>query len=272
MLQPRSLQPRRQGEQRRAAVADAEAAGSSTGPSGWERAGRAARPCPARPWRGARPASACPARGPRTRTPPCRRGRGARRARRRHAAPSMRGLRAADRDRDELAGPELGRDGGRDQRHRVIGVDPPQGQHGAPDLHWGHKRPAGRATGCIIWAACSCSDRTPTSPRMMASMPCTAAAKPGGRGDARDAAADRGGADLVAVQPRARIVPGCRTACSRSGRPRRRGSASTMVGSPSGPAAVAVLTHDRGTDPVAPQHLRRFPRWPRSRSPGRRGA
>jgi hypothetical protein len=30
----------------------------------------------------------------------------------------------------------------------------------------------------MIWAACSWSDRTPTSPRMMASIPCTAAASP----------------------------------------------------------------------------------------------
>src|SRR6266702_144769 len=170
-------QPRRQREQRRAAVADAEQQAARRVPGDGK--GPAERPYRVQHVPGAQrgqPARARPA--------------GLEHELHRAAVvgahvvhgegtpPEHGGLRAADRDRDELTGAELGRDGGRDQRQRVIGVDAPQGQHGAADLHWGHKRPAGRATGCIIWAACSWSDRTPTSPRMMASIPCTAAASP----------------------------------------------------------------------------------------------
>ena len=133
------------------------------------------------------------------------------------------GLRAADRDRDELAGPEPGGDRGGDHGHGDVRVDPAHREHGAahlnrrhpafplvachpaaaqslsvaaPSCHASpavhalmpaaHLRPlaalaidASLATGASrSAAACSCRERTPISPRMMASMPCTAAARP----------------------------------------------------------------------------------------------
>ena len=115
------------------------------------------------------------------------------------AAAQHRALQAAHGDRDELAGPEPGRDGRGDQRQRVVGIDPARRQHGGPRPGPPPRLPHSRDTRSC--AACSCSDRTPTSPRMMASMPCTAAARPGHGGHARDTAADRGGTDLIAVEP-----------------------------------------------------------------------
>ncbi len=119
-------------------------------------------------------------------------------------------VRPADGQGDELTGLETGRNGWRDQRHRVVGVDPPHRQHGAAGLDRARLRVhlavghdvsgvavAGAARGvadaapgvagaapCVPAraprrrAACSCRDRTPTSSLLIASMPCTAAASP----------------------------------------------------------------------------------------------
>ena len=114
---------------------------------------------------------------------------------RERAAQQHRGLLAADAERDEVPGPgELG-DAGRRERQHVVGTGPADPEHLAGDLRRlltdavalrlaaliGAGRPvaagacaaAGREVG-----ACSCSDRTPISPAISASMPCTAAARP----------------------------------------------------------------------------------------------
>src|SRR5215472_5235561 len=82
---------------------------------------------------------------------------------------------------------------------------------------------------------------------MMASIPCTAAA---------NAAADRGGADLVAVQARARLPWAAERRVHDQVHltgeyPRHHGRLAVRAW------AVAVLSHDLGTNPVAAQHLRR---------------
>src|SRR5947209_8196139 len=168
-------QPRRQAEQRRAAVADADqqaarrVPGDGEGPA--QRSHRVERVPGAQ--RG-QPAGAGPAGLEHDLHRPAVIGAHVMDG---ESPPSEhRRLPTADRDRDELARPELGRDGGRDEGQRVVRVDPPQGQHSAPDLY-GHYPSPGGATP-LIWAACSCRERTPTSPRMMASIPCTAAASP----------------------------------------------------------------------------------------------
>src|SRR6185437_12112081 len=77
----------------------------------------------------------------------------------------------------------------------------------------------------------------------------------GSRGYAGDAAADRGGADLVAVQARARLSWAAERRVHDQVHltgeyPRHHGRLAVRAGS------VAVLSHDLGTNPVAAQHLR----------------
>ncbi len=97
------------------------------------------------------------------------------------------GVRAADRHRHELAGPEPGRHARRHHRHRVVGVNPADRQHRPADLDRarlhlaacaGHGCAPGAGPAPRSRAACSCNDRTPTPPELIASMPCTAAASP----------------------------------------------------------------------------------------------
>ena len=126
------------------------------------------------------------------------------------APPDHARLRAADGDRDELAGPEPGGDGRGDHGHGDVRVDAPHREHRTAHLNRRHAavpivacHPGRRQSPLSVVpltlspldplraqrlqprlrltaqaAACSCRERTPMSPRMVASMPCTAAASP----------------------------------------------------------------------------------------------
>ena len=136
------------------------------------------------------------------------------------------GLRAADGDRDELAGPEPGGDRRGDHGHGDVSVHPAHREDRPAHLNRRrralpvvpcHPAPSSPLSRCLerypdkvnhqspgrgpspafgpsaspapvrrachrtqprSAAACSCRERTPISPRMVASMPCTAAASP----------------------------------------------------------------------------------------------
>jgi len=122
MLEPRSPQPRRQAEQRRAAVADADQQAARRIPGGWGR-GRPSGPTVSSVSRARSDAS--PARAGAAglehelhRAAVIRADVMDREARR----PSMEVSGPPTRDRDELARPEFGRDRGRDEGQRVVRV------------------------------------------------------------------------------------------------------------------------------------------------------
>jgi hypothetical protein len=88
------------------------------------------------------------------------------------------GVRTADLDGQEVAGPGQLRDAGRDDRDGLVRADLLDEQHLAATCS-GIRRSAGRdCRGGRMRRWCSCSDSTPMSPRTSASMPCTQAAAP----------------------------------------------------------------------------------------------
>src|SRR6185437_14337860 len=83
-------------------------------------------------------------------------------------------VRAANRHGNELAWLEPGRDAGSDDRDRMVSVDLAHGQHRAAHLHrarFGLVLAGRHGRVPRMFAACCCSDRTPTSFLMMASIP-----------------------------------------------------------------------------------------------------
>ena len=204
-----------QREQRRAATrANQQQLDGSLWGSGKGGRGQAP-PCPHVPGP-AGPATRAPARGPRTRTPACRR----RSGRTSWTEKARRSKHGSSAGRPTAIGNWPGRNlvphAGATSGHRVIGVNPPQGQRGAADLDWGHKfagaspgtprrttsvshrRCCGKAPAPASGAACSWSNRTPSSPNNdLESV--YGGGEPRGRGDAGGCHA-HGGADLVAVE------------------------------------------------------------------------